>query len=301
MIPVITEFPEVTQAETFGAVERLNRDLVKAIRLSDKEARFLVDTYYQLQDDRIRSAHQVRTLEEAGEPNAVLDWLETQNRFLEEQLKAALGAYAFRRPEGEWMRSITGIGPVISAGLLAGIDVSRAPTAGALWRFAGYDPSITWGKGEKRPWNARLKVLGYKAGESFIKFKNNPKDNYGHYYDERKAYEQANNEAGLYKVQADYILANKKIGKDTEAYKHYIEGHLPPGHIHARARRWVIKLFLSHVWEVMYWCHYQKLGPRPYVLEHMGHVHKIAPPNLALVPGGMLEAYQAEYPGLLPD
>lgn len=55
--------------------------------------------------------------------------------------------------------SIHGIGPVISAGLLAHIDIHRAVTVGHIWRFAGLDPSVKWLKKTKRPWNAGLKVL----------------------------------------------------------------------------------------------------------------------------------------------
>jgi hypothetical protein len=43
--------------------------------------------------------------------------------------------------------------------LLARIDIVKAPTAGHIWRYAGLDPTVRWNKGEKRPWNAGLKVL----------------------------------------------------------------------------------------------------------------------------------------------
>ena len=54
-----------------SSVERLKKDIRQAAStLSDTEARFLVDAYYQMQDDRIRADGQVRSME--NEPHAVL-------------------------------------------------------------------------------------------------------------------------------------------------------------------------------------------------------------------------------------
>jgi hypothetical protein len=43
-----------------------------------------------------------------------------------------------------WAKGQVGIGPVLAAGLAAHIDIGRAPTAGAVWRFAGVDPTQEW-------------------------------------------------------------------------------------------------------------------------------------------------------------
>lgn len=124
---------------------RLSKDLAKAAEtLRPHEARFLVDSYYQMQEDRKRSANQVRSLDAVGEPHAVVSWLTSQSKTLEGQLQRALNIYSKADPVGAWSRSIVGIGPVIAAGLLAMIDIERAPTAGHIWRFAGLDPSHLW-------------------------------------------------------------------------------------------------------------------------------------------------------------
>ena len=74
-------------------LKRLTKDLkTAATTLSPDEARFLVDYYYQLQDDRIRSAHQVRTLQEAQEPHDVLAWVGENAGILERNIKSALDA-----------------------------------------------------------------------------------------------------------------------------------------------------------------------------------------------------------------
>lgn len=262
-------------------INKLSKDLLKASHtLSDDEARFLVDAYYQMQDNRIRADGQIRSIEkgETPEPHAVLDWLSTQNSALENQIKNALHKYALSKPIGEWMLSICGIGPVISAGLMAHIDINKAIGAGNIWRYAGLDPTVEWKKGEKRPFNATLKTLCWKIGESFIKVSSNEKDFYGQIYKERKAMEQAKNERGDFKEQAEAKLAKYKIGKTTDAYKSYIEGRLPPAHIHARARRYAVKMFLSHLFEV--WRQIEGLTvTKPFALTLNGHTHYIAPPN----------------------
>src|SRR5262245_5046640 len=180
-------------------IKRLSRDLRKAAStLSTSEARFLVDHYYMMQRDRIRAAHQVRQLRDSGEPHEVLTWLNDNTGVLEASIKGALGVYAASQPVGKWAQSITGIGPVISAGLLAHIDITKAPTVGHIWRFAGLDPTVKWEKKTKRPWNARLKVLCWKAGESFVKLHNNKRCFYGHLWTMQKLIYIQSNESGAY-------------------------------------------------------------------------------------------------------
>ena len=261
--------------------ERLTRDLRRAAAtLSSQEARFLVDYYYQAQENRKRAYSQLRALTEAAEPHEVIGWLAQNHKVvLEAGLRTVLGAYADSKREGAWAQSIVGIGPVLSAGLLAHIDIAQAPTAGHIWRFAGLDPSVVWGKGEKRPWNAALKVLCWKISESFVKTKTRDGAYYGPLYDERKAYELAKNERGEYADQAAAKLVKFKIGKDTEAFTWYSIGKLPPGHIHARAERWTVKLFLSHYQAVAWEVRFGEKPPAPFAPAILGHAHTIVPPN----------------------
>lgn len=55
---------------------------------------------------------------------------------------------------------------------------------------------------------------------------------------------------------------------------------LPPAHIHARARRWVVKLFISHLHEVWWWTHFKTKPLCSYVFcgSFPEHSHKIEPP-----------------------
>ena len=251
----------------------------QASSMGAQEVRYLVDTYYQMQERRKASANQERALIKADEPIALTDYFVALDSFSEKKIKQMLQAYAESKQDATWAMSIRGIGPVIAAGLAAHIDITQAPTVGHIWRFAGLDPTLEWNKGEKRPFNAKLKVLCWKIGESFVKVKNHDEDVYGKVYDLRKRLEEERNESGQLADQAKAKLEKFRIGKDTDAYKAYSIGKLPPAHIHARAKRYAVKLFLAHYHHVAYEVQYGETPPKPYVIEHLGHAHYMAPPN----------------------
>lgn len=269
------------EAAQITAVERLSRDIKKACaNLGEGAARFLVDAYYREQKERITADAIVRQAKEAGEPVEAVEFIAEQHRRNENSIKSMLDTYTSSSKLGAWCKSICGIGPVITAGLMAHIDINKAQTAGAIQRYAGLDPTSEWNKGEKRPWNAKLKTLvTFKLGESFVKVQNRPKDVYGHLFAEHKAMLQAKNEAGEFAETCRLILEIKKLGKTTEAYKWYSQGKLPPAHVHARARRYAVKLFLSHFFEVAYEIEYGKRPPEPYAIAILQHAHKIEVPN----------------------
>lgn len=268
------------ELEHIEAVKRLSRDLARAARdMSRAEARYLVDIYYQVQEHRIATTAQTRTLAEGSEPSELSTWVSEQFWVVESGIKRALDHWTDAHPVGQWSRLIVGIGPVLAAGLLAHIDIERAPTVGHIWRFAGLDPTVTWEKGQKRPWNARLKVLCWKIGESFTKFQNHEDDIYGKIYAARKRLEIERNESGAHVETAKQALTAKSWKRDTVTRVAYECGVLPDGRIHLRAQRYAVKLFLSHWHHVAYETHYGKPPPKPFIIEHGGHAHMIAPPN----------------------
>lgn len=267
------------------AIARLDHDLAIAGRtMGAKEARFMVDAYYISQESRKRLANQLRAFD-AGveidgevrpEPHILIDWLFVQSRTLENQIRRALDQYTQGHIMGAWMRQIVGIGPVISAGLLAHLEDPR-PTAGKIYAFAGLaaDGQKKWEKGEKRPYNAQLKTLCWHAGQSFMKLAGRDDCYYGKLYRERKAFEQRMSDEGKRATTATEWLP--RVGKTTQAYGHYAAGRLPPSQIDGRARRYAVKLFLSHMNEV--WL--IKLGrpvPAPFAIGRLGHVDYIPPP-----------------------
>jgi hypothetical protein len=267
-------------------LQKLHKDLrAAAVTLSTTEARFLVDSYYIMQEDRKRAHNQVLALEENKEPHEIIGWLAQNSRLLENEIKKVLETYASSKRIGMWMQSIVGIGPVISAGMLAHINIEKGRTVGSIWRFAGLDPTVKWEKKKKRPFNAGLKTLCWKTGQSFMKFSGNEDCMYGHLYKKRKVYEVARNDSGGNTERAAEILTEKNFDKSTEAYKHLSAGHLPPAQIDARARRWAVKIFLSHLQMCWWYDTKGELPPVPYVIGIKGHIDFIPPPNQELLPG----------------
>ena len=251
------------------------RDLkAAALKLTVGEARYLVDLYYQIQEFRKATGNQIRSLGD-NEPGELIQGVFGSMEKVENRIKKGLDYYTDDNPMGKWAKDVVGIGPVISAGLLAHIDLTKCSTVGSIWRFAGYDPTSKWNKGEKRPFNAALKTLCWKIGESFVKVSGNPKAMYGSLYLQRKAIEQQKNDNGEFKEQAGQKLKDFKIGKDTDAYKSYSIGKLPPAHIHARAKRWAVKVFLCHYFESGCRLVLKKEPPLIYSIAMLGHVHKI--------------------------
>ena len=335
MEPEEPEEPEL-EGEPF---RRLSDDLKRAAAtLTDREARYLVDAYYAMQDYRIQSEGIARSAEKFTEPHDVVSWFSAQSWALEQQIKGALGIYAKAHRAGRWALSQHGIGPVLAAGLLAHIDIRKASTAGKIWRFAGLDPTAEWSGREaakawikaheeindeeellaiaavafkrkpdalrrmatfnlkdpgnpkdltrdgieaalcRRPWNARLKVLCWKIGESFKKQSASPKCHYGHVYRERKAREVEGSESGKFRDLAVATLGKKNYRK-SETKDAYLAGKLPDGRLDYRATRYATKLFLSHWHWVL---HESVLGcppPKPYVVEHLGHAELLSPPG----------------------
>lgn len=139
-----------------------------------------------------------------------------------------------------WFKSVKGIGPGLAGCLLAHVDIEKANSVSALWKYAGM--GVTDGehdrprKGEKLPYNAELKRICYLIGTSFLK-SNSP---YRAEYDEAKAYYQ--------RTKTDWA----------------------PKRIDAAARRKMVKLFLSHFWVA----YREKRGlpvRQPYAMQVLNH------------------------------
>lgn len=349
---------ENSEGWELAIINKMKRDALEKIgfdpaNMSRDETRHLVSSFYAIQDQRIAVAGRARGLEKNGTPTAMLDF--AMNGFLntEENIKKLLAVYSAHQPIGQWAESIPFIGPIISSGLIGEIDIEKAHTAGAVWRFGGYDPTMSWlGKTKatdlvnevipgranteatdeqiveiatkanlkaenlnrmalsiiktkkgydplkdpsvvtkanlikvvsRRPWNADLKVIFWKIGESFkinskkLATKSKGPDIYGKMYVDKKLAYIQRNETGGFRETADKRAS--EVGRGTEAYAAYSQGMLPPGHLDAMARRYAVKMFLSHWHHVYYEMHHGTPPPKPFVIEHMGHTEYVKPPH----------------------
>ena len=207
-----------------------------------------VELYYDAQKLRIIHANKERS-EGVSPLKEWFDyWLNAGEKVLISKLKKWVES--LESPvESKWAYEQIGIGPVIAAGLAAHIDVEKARTISALWKFGGQAPGFDKKvKGQKLPYNGRLKTLLWKLGESFVKVSGKENAIYGQLYVQFKSDEVSRNENGQYGQVAARELANKKFKTDTVTRKRLEQGKLSDGHLHARAKRRVIKIFLSHYW-----------------------------------------------------
>lgn len=145
------------EADIAPSLTRLNKDLLKSAKLLGRNSiRYLTDTYYQVQHFRIVAANQLRS--QVGEPNQLLTWVFNSYRLMENDIKKALGEFAEEYTVGRWLQSIYGIGPVLSAGFIARLDISKARMPSHFIRYSGMDPTRIWhGKaGSKKICDAAL-------------------------------------------------------------------------------------------------------------------------------------------------
>lgn len=287
-----------------------NKIVVKENPITTREElRSAVTQYYQLQDFRIGSGNrqfQLDKVDEDGEENTNKDTSKKNISFaytcaglkdIEDVIAKWLKDYVDRDPIGRWLTSIKGIGPVLAAGLISYIDISKCQTAGSIWRYAGWEghrPPKK--KGVKLDYNPDFRVLCWKCGESFQKvsgFEKDPKTKelkldgngnpipkslYGRLYAEKLQWYIEKNEAGGFAEAAKTALAEKNItAKATKEC--YESGKLPMAHLIAMAKRYAVKIFLSHLFTVWYEHENGVAAPKPFVEVHCGHVHMIEPPN----------------------
>ena len=264
---------------TIAGVIESRKDIRKAAQLIGRsEAAYLVNTYYQVQEFRKAAGNMARVLDKEEKPNALPSWLYEQQLGIESDIKIALFSYVQNNATGRWALTQHGIGPVITAGLLAHIDINKAPTVGNIWSFAGLNPAVQWKKGQRRPWNAALKTLCWKIGDSFVKTRSSNKSFYGPIYDRAKELELTRNESGKFAEQAAATL-RKRTFRDEKTRLIYESGKLPAGRLDLRARRKAVKLFLSHFHDVLMWNELGRRAPVPYAIQHLGHAHEIKCPT----------------------
>ena len=279
MIDIDPPESDISERFDFPMFSTLSRDVrTLSANLDANSTRLIVDAYYTLQENRMAFAAQSRELQKIESPHELVAFLSYNLQIMEKALKYPLQKFAESSVAGEWAISQYGIGPVLAAGLGAHIDITKAPTAGSVWRYAGLDPTQKWEKGQKRPYNAELKTLCWKIGQSFMKFSGKEQCFYGQLYKQDKARRVAKNEAGDYADFAKEILGTKNF-KANQTRAKLESGTLSDAQIDAQARRFAVKIFLSHYHAVAFQAHHGEPAPRPYIIAHGDHVHEIAIPG----------------------
>jgi len=213
-------------------------------------ARALVDLRdLTIQKARIQFGNRLSAIERGADQRNHQDVIERWHATfeqLERELDADIRTLSDDLPIVAYMTAVRGVGPLLAVKVAAMIDIHRAETVSALWRYAGY--AVMDGererpvKGEKRHYNARLKTACYLIGTSFLKT-GSP---YRQVYDDARAYYEAN--------RPDWTK----------------------GHQHNAAMRKMIKMWLSHLWQVWRALEGEPIPP-PYAHQMLGHNHYYSP------------------------
>lgn len=160
-------------------------------------------------------------------------------------------------PMYSWLRAQKGLGPTLAGVILAEIDIARAPTISALWKFAGLHVVHVNGKGkadkgrkgQKHEYNSFLKTkLVGVLSDCMIKAKSPWREFYDHQKNRRQNQfvDECMNCEGTGKA---------KIGEAKGKKCPNCAGGTKPapwgasdGHRHRDALRQMIKMFLSALW-----------------------------------------------------
>lgn len=181
-------------------------------------------------------------------------------------------------PIWDWLVGIKGIGDHTAAKLLALFnDVAMFPTVSKFWRFSGWaviDGEIDYcKKGEKSPYNRRLKAECFLVAENFV-LQQTPVY-VDIYYEEKERQRQLHpvpicSECGTVAVQR----GQSWVCPECKANKRDI--NFTPLHLDYRAKRKMIKIFLQHFW--LKWREFEGLPVSgPYVQDILGHTGIIKP------------------------
>jgi hypothetical protein len=248
-------------------------------KLKKPEIRCLVANYYMAQELRLRANNQMRSMGDKEDPAELIQFYGKAQGDIEKAVLKNLEEYATADPAGRWILSLYGMGPVIAAGFIAHLDVEESNTAGGFWRYAGLDPTAKWEKGQKRPYNADVKQICFHAGTRFVYDCNKAEATlYSRLYKSRKELVVARNNDGFYAERCKSFFTHS-----ADVKKKLAKGMLPDFNLHAQARNYAVKIFMSHLHTIMYLVHYNRPPPAPFTLAILGHADLIAVPNLHLI------------------
>lgn len=235
---------------------------------------------FQFQFDKALTALKIRNthLKKNGtEDPETVQLMKESELFKKEFILKPVARLLSEHPAYPWFSRVKGIGPENIAKVVSLITISKAETPSALWKYAGYGVDENGKadrpkKGELLHFNKTLKTMCYRLGVSLLKAHGISKAKggtcFGLYYEKEYSKEVARAERlGIKIADANQIPK----GKENE--------YMNSLHVHNRAFRKMIKLFLSCLW--MYWRKAEGLPVRePFAIEKLGHTTLIEPEEM---------------------
>lgn len=154
--------PEIEVYQIEKITKDMKTQLLNIEHVSRENVKPLVNLFYQMQDIRIQTSEQIRSLERGmkdgsistrdGEGNLVaLNWALQQAAGTEKGISTILTQICNSDEVGRWLLSIYGIGPALGAGCLSYFDVTGRNYASSFISYAGLNDN-------NRPWLGRDKA-----------------------------------------------------------------------------------------------------------------------------------------------
>ena len=260
--------------------------------------RNLVDIYYDFQGQRIQTQLRIGASERENTLSkeelsifGITTIMENAKNFesdIEKIIKKQLLNHALYT---QYLSKIQGIGPLLSAGLIAYIDnIERFKHVSSLWQYSGYGMN-RYCPECKKPTYVEVKYSTGKIAKKLHPFENCPEC--GHttnpILQKRQSGYQSNWNDKLkvlaWKAATSFVKQSaskskyrslydqiKKAERRKHPVKKIVNGKtlFNDGHINNRAMRKVSKIFLAHVWQT--WRRQQGLeATEPYAKQLLGH------------------------------
>jgi len=234
----------------------------------------IADMIGYVQKSRVSAQVRQSHLAKAGKQCDVTEGVMKKAKEFEDWLNEQLAVQVKAHPAYLWFVKIKGIGNVNIGKIIAEIDIRKAKTISALWRFAGFavgpdGHAERRKKGEKSHYNQTLKTMVWRACKSLIRVR-------GPYYDFYAA-EKAKLRR-RFEAEGKEIVPSSKLPK-INGKRSENDQVVALGHIEMMAFRKMAKLFLAHLW--LKWREAEGLPvSMPYSIGIQGHSDFIGPDEM---------------------
>jgi len=230
----------------------------------------LVDATLAIEKLRVQSQVRQSHLALGGRIDPETDELHRRIKELEEYVDGRIADLLKSHPAYLWFSRVKGIGRENVAKIVGLVDIRKAPTISALWKFAGYAPvdghAMKRTRGEKLAYCAQLRTMCWRVGKSLMMAQG---CFYDYYVSQKERYE------GKFTNEGRTIMPAANLPK-VDGKKVETEEAISEGHVHQMAMRKMVKLFLACLWLV--WREAEGLPvTKPYAIDKLGHDSFIDP------------------------
>jgi len=231
----------------------------------------LVDAALSIEKVRVRTQGRQSHLKLDGRVDPETDKLLERLVEIEGWVDGRVANLITSHPAYEWFSRVKGVGRENIGKVVSPVDIERAGTISALWKFSGF--GVKYGKaprrekgGGKLEYNSHLRSMCWRLANSLMRAK-------GCFYDYYVA--QKDRYAESYQARGIKIIPAAKLPKkDGKQYEP--EDMISEGHVHNQALRKMIKLFLSCLW--LTWREAEGLPiSKPYAIDQLKHESFIDP------------------------